>query len=88
MSAKHVTLKLTPAQFVIIYEFLYNTQLGDRNHFESEISDLMIEMDTEVTRMAINDYIKHEGQPKIKAHIDKQSTTFSVHPRFLIQIVK
>jgi hypothetical protein len=54
LTEKRISLNLTEAQFLVIYEFLYHTTLGGRNKFEDQITDLMIEMDSDVTRFVLS----------------------------------
>jgi hypothetical protein len=60
-----VKLELTEEQFLVINELLFNVELGDRNGFESAISDLMVEMDNDVNKFAINQMVAKHGKPEI-----------------------
>jgi hypothetical protein len=76
--SQSIKLSLTEKQFLVIHEFLFNTKLGDRNKFESEISDLMADMDNDVTRFTMELCVKKHGLPKIGATIDEDGLVFQV----------
>lgn len=61
-----VRLNLTDKQFLVIHELLMNVKLGDRNKFEIAISDLMMDMDTDVDRFVINELIAEHGNPEFE----------------------
>ncbi len=62
-----VRLTMTEEQYVAIMEVLYHVQLGERNKFESAISDFLIAQDNEDTNQ-ITDLIKDRiGVPTVKA---------------------
>lgn len=76
---QEVRLTLTPAQFQVIYEFLYNLKLGNRNQFETEISDLMIEFED----LGAHDIVEHFEEvsgtvPHIIVHFDQYGPEFEV----------
>jgi len=64
MDYTEAQLSLTNTQFMAIYALLYNVSLGDRNIFESAISDLMVNME----KAGAEDYIRSMPwqMPKIK----------------------
>lgn len=47
-----VQLNLSPEVFLVLYEFLYSTKLGDRNDFETAISDFMVEGGEDLENLA------------------------------------
>jgi hypothetical protein len=59
-----IKLKLTPNQAAVIFQFLWNTRLGSRNEFESEISDLMIKMEQDGIQGYLEEHVPN--LPKIK----------------------
>jgi hypothetical protein len=63
-----VKLKLTPNQAAVIYQFLWNTRLGNRNQFESEISDLMIAMEYDGIEDYLNEHVP--DLPKINVEFN------------------
>ena len=38
-----IQLDLSPEVFLVVYEYLYHTRLGDRNGFEAAVSDFICE---------------------------------------------
>ncbi len=54
-------LNLTDTQFVAIYSLLQNVRLGDRNDFESAISELAIDMEHDGAEGYVNDYLYDQG---------------------------
>lgn len=75
---KQILLRLTERQFLVLNEFLFNTKLGDRNAFESEISDLAIELDTDDGKSIVRRCVKNCGLPKISAVLDEDGFSFTV----------
>lgn len=69
-----VTLKLTKAQFLVIYELLYNMKLGDSNLFEEAVSDLMIDMEGFGAEELVNDFKDELGEPSLGLFIDGESS--------------
>ena len=65
MKKPEVTLEISELQFLVIYEFLYNTKLGDRNKFESAISDLMQEFEESGVDIVANMIRKRYGKVDI-----------------------
>lgn len=47
-------LVLTPKQFVVIYELLYQVRLGNRNSYEEEITNFMINMENQGLEEALS----------------------------------
>jgi hypothetical protein len=60
---KKAKLTLTPNQFAVIYQFLVNTRLGNRNKFEDAISNLFIDMEHDGAEAYLNEYVSE--LPKI-----------------------
>lgn len=69
---KPVTLKLTREQFLVIYEFLYHTKLGERNVFEEAVSDLMIEMEDMGVEDLVNEFRDVYGEVEIQVHLSEE----------------
>ncbi len=69
---KPVTLKLTREQFLVIYEFLYHTKLGERNVFEEAISDLMVEMEDMGVEALVNEFRDVYGEVEIQVHLSEE----------------
>ena len=47
-----VQLNMSPEAFLVVYEMLYHTQLGDRNNFETAVSEFMIESEDSLEDLA------------------------------------
>jgi hypothetical protein len=58
---KIVRLELNEAQFAVIYEFVRNIRLGDRNEYENTISDLAISMEEHGAEDYLNKYYDETG---------------------------
>lgn len=69
---KPVTLKLTREQFLVIYEFLYHTKLGERNVFEEAISNLMIEMEDTGAEDLVNEFRDVYGEVALAVHLSEE----------------
>ena len=80
-----VTLRLTPLQFQVIYEFLVNVKLGDNNKWESAISDLMgdldVDLDSVTTETSLISFLESQnGCPNIMAHASTEDgLVFSIN---------
>lgn len=72
-----VQLNLTPEVFLVVYEFLYSTKLGDRNDFETAISDFMSE-NPELDEVAAN-LSENYGDPELSVSFsESDGMVFSV----------
>lgn len=76
---KEIVLKLTEPQFLVIHEFLFNTTLGSRNKFEDQISDLMMELDNDVTRFVISAIEANWGKVDISVNATQEGMEFQLN---------
>lgn len=75
----NISLTFTPRQFQVIYEFLFNTKLGERNPYEKEIADLMIALDDQNIQDVVETYEKISmSAPNIRVQVDQDGMTFEV----------
>lgn len=58
-----VQLDLSPEAFLVVYEYLYHTRLGDRNGFEVAVSDFLGK--NPVLEELANDLSEIYGTPKL-----------------------
>jgi hypothetical protein len=62
----NATINVTPAQFAVIYAFIRNTRLGDRNEYETAVSDLALNMEKSGADDYLKDFYEFSGmQPPV-----------------------
>jgi hypothetical protein len=69
-----ISVKLTPAEASVIYEFLRNTRLGERNLYENAVSNLCIRMERSGLEDYLNNwYIEHNvNRPAFKIECSEE----------------
>lgn len=72
-----INIDLTPRQFQYIYEFLYNTKLGNRNEFEKEISELMALWEDINVHDHVEAFEMRNGIVGVKVEFDEHGPTFA-----------
>lgn len=78
MTTPVIQLNLSAAQLLVIYEFLWSTKLGSSNVFESEISELMVELETPEFEEFLNDAASELGRPQLGVQDDGEDLTFTI----------
>lgn len=78
MTTPVIQLNLSAAQLLVIYEFLWSTKLGNSNVFESEISELMQELETPEFEEFLNDAADEFGRPQLGVQDDGEDLTFTI----------
>ena len=73
-----VHLVLTQPQYLVLHELLMNIKLGDRNQFESEISDLVIALENDVGDFAVANMQMQFGKPGISLECDDYGFTINI----------
>ena len=72
MSRKNtkVTLNLHATELAAIYGLLYTVRLGNRNHYEKAISDLLIDLENFGIENWLDEYYKITGNEPLKLKVE------------------
>jgi hypothetical protein len=77
----NVKVKMPVEVFAVMMGYLNNTRLGDRNEYESAISDFAIKMERKGANQIVNSFLDESGlaRPVFKVEAsDAEGLTFNV----------